>query len=406
MVQVNISGTGCVTCAGNSPAELFAAALLGQHGLTVDPDTGLTLGKLSDNFLDSLITGIIQHPFAETLFPSGLPTGPRAKPVIYLYSSLLQAMTTAGWDIIPQNTGFIFATTTGYVPYWEQDLIDFQGTKLAVEDFRQSFKDHPLSRPLDPLYHSDIAMGPMRILTSACAAGTQALALAHQWITSGKVERCIVGGTELLSTLTIRGFNSLGLISKKPCAPFDRDRDGINLSEAAGVILLERADLAKNCAAILSGGGMSLDSYDMTSPDPSGAGIASAIAGAFKGSSVSTGKIDWIHTHGTGSTVNDLAEAAAAVRVFGAKTPPVSSTKGLHGHALAASGIIESTLCIEAMQHDTIIGTLNHRFTDEKISANIQKENVKKKVHHILKTTLGFGGVNAAVILSAAESHR
>lgn len=402
-MQVIISGTGCVTCAGHSPSELFKAALHGQHGLSSDPENGLTLGVLKEGLLETLIPGLTGHGYFQTLFPNGLPAGPRVKPLLYLYASLFQAMDTAGWNSIPARTGFIFATTTGYVPYWEQDLVDYDAKRMPAEAFRQSFKDHPLSRPLDPLYQAGFAMGPLRILTSACAAGTQGLALAHQWIKSGKVDRCIVGGTELLSTLTIRGFNSLGLISKTPCAPFDQDRDGINLSEAAGVVLLERSNLATNRLAVLSGGGMSLDSYDMTSPDPSGAGIAKAISGAFAGSGVSTGGIDWIHTHGTGSTVNDLAEAAAAVKIFGEQTPPVSSTKGLHGHALAASGIIESALCIEAMRHGTIIGTLNHKTTDEKISANIQKENVAQNIRHILKTTLGFGGVNASVILSNAE---
>ncbi len=400
MTEVTISGTGCITCTGNSPEDLLAAALTGQHGLSTEPNLGLTLGYTNESLIPSLRQAINNHPYGRTLFPSGISEHTRAKPLVYLYSCLFAAMKQAQWEQIPKDTGIIFATTTGYVPYWEDDLVAFQAGKISERDFTVSFQDHPLSRPLDPLFQAGHVEGPLRIVTSACAAGTQALALAHQWIASGKVERCIVAGTELLSTLTIRGFNSLGLISKKPCAPFDQERDGINLSEAAGTIILERADLAKTKLATLSGGGMSLDSYDMTSPDPSGLGIVRAIEAALKQAATPPEKIDWIHTHGTGSQANDLAEAAAMSHIFGSVTPPVSSTKGLHGHALAVSGIIETILCIGAMNHKTILGTLNHKQTDEKIKANIQKENMAFDVRTVLKTTLGFGGVNAAIVLT------
>ncbi len=400
MTEVTISGTGCITCLGNSPEDLLAAALSGQHGLSTDPHLGLTLGYTNESLIPSLRSAINDHPYGRTLFPNGISEDIRTKPLVYLYSCLLAAMKQAQWDDIPKDTGVIFATTTGYVPYWEDDLVAFQAGKISEQDFTVSFQDHPLSRPLDPLFQGGHIEGPLRIVTSACAAGTQALALAHQWIASGKVQRCIVAGTELLSTLTIRGFNSLSLISKNPCAPFDQNRDGINLSEAAGLIILERADLAKTKIASLSGGGMSLDSYDMTSPDPSGHGIVRAIEAALKNSSIPAETIDWIHTHGTGSQANDIAEAAAMSHIFGSVTPPVSSTKGLHGHALAVSGIIETILCIEAMNHKTIVGTLNHQQADEKIKACIQKENLAFDVRRILKTTLGFGGVNAAIVLT------
>jgi 3-oxoacyl-(acyl-carrier-protein) synthase len=335
---------------------------------------------------------------------------PHQKPFLYLYDSLRQAMTSAGWDHIPPDTGLIFATTTGFVPFWEKDLVAFVNGQLDADAFSKSFRDHPLGRPLAPLIDGidpdrDVPFnGPVRIITSACAAGTQALVIAREWISAGTVRRCIVAGTELLSTLTVRGFASLNLISRRPCAPFDQERDGINLSEAAGVILLERADLARNQLAVLSGGGTSLDSFDMTSPDPSGDGIARAAQQALASSGLDPTDIDWMHAHGTGSQVNDVAEAAAARRVFGEQAPPLTSTKGVHGHALAASGIIETTLCIEAMRQGVILGTAGHRQTDQKVTVPIQKDHQQKKIHHILKTTLGFGGVNAAVVLSAPDA--
>jgi 3-oxoacyl-(acyl-carrier-protein) synthase len=406
VTEATISGTGCITCAGNSPQDLLAAALSGQHGLSTEPKLGLTLGFTNESVIPSLRQAINDHPYSRTLFPNGIPEGPRAKPLVFLYSCLFAAMKEAKWTQIPKGTGVVFATTTGYVPFWEDDLVDFHAGNVSEQDFTISFQDHPLSRPLDPLFQTGLVEGPLRIVTSACAAGTQALAIAYQWIATGKVERCIVAGTELLSTLTIRGFNSLSLISKKPCAPFDMERDGINLSEAAGAIILERSDLAKTNLATLSGGGMSLDSYDMTSPDPSGLGIVRAIEAAMKKAGASAQNIDWIHTHGTGSQANDIAEAAAISQIFGRKSPPVSSTKGLHGHALAVSGIIETILCIGAMNKKMIIGTLNHKQTDEKIKARIQKENVSCDVRTILKTTLGFGGVNAAIVLThSAETY-
>lgn len=394
-MQVIVSGTGCVTCAGLSPRELFDAACRGQHGLRHDATSGLTLGLLPDSAINNLRVPKGYEYLLDT---------PRARPYALLYDSLRQAMDTAGWDHIPAGTGLIFATTTGFVPYWEDDLVAFVNDGLSAADFRKSFRDHPLSRPLEPLFHAEGWNGPVRIITSACAAGTQALVVAREWIVAGTVARCIVAGTELLSKLTVRGFNSLNLISKNPCAPFDKNRDGINLSEGSGVILLERDDLAINRLAVLSGGGTSLDSFDMTSPDPTGDGIARAVKAALDKSRLSPSDIDWIHAHGTGSQVNDVAEAAAALRIFGHDAPPLTSTKGLHGHALAASGIVESVLCIEAMRNQTMLGTTGHKETDEKVGVPILTENKPATIRHVLKTTLGFGGVNAAVILSAAEA--
>lgn len=395
MSGVVISGSGCVTCAGLSPSALYSAAINNEHGLSVDSDTGLTLGLIAENHTQSLEVNSAFASYTE---------GARKKPYRYLYASLSQAMSAAGWDHIPADTGIIFATTTGFVPYWEKDLVSFTNDKLDGHSFRDSFRDHPLNRPLDPLRAHYELRGPVRIVTSACAAGTQSLVLAYHWIKRGYVKRCIVAGTELLSTLTVRGFNSLNLISKDPCAPFDQHRSGINLSEGAGVLLVEREDLAKATVAILSGGGTSLDSYDMTSPDPSGDGIVRAVRGAFRTSELNPREIDWVHAHGTGSQANDLAEAAAMHRVFGDSAPPLTSTKGLHGHALAVSGIIESALCIEAMKHQMILGTTNHKMRDEKIVVPVQKDHMHASVRHILKTTLGFGGVNAAVILSKPEA--
>jgi 3-oxoacyl-(acyl-carrier-protein) synthase len=398
--DVTISGTGCITCTGNTPEELLAAAISGQHGLTSDQKLGVTLGYTNPNSIPFLSAAVSNHPYGQRLFKGALPNDIRVKPLVYLYSCLFAAMKQAQWSEIPKDTGVIFATTTGYVPYWENDLVEFNAGNISKEAFTTSFRDHPLSRPLDPLFQTGIVEGPLRIVTSACAAGTQALAVAHQWISTGKVKRCIVAGTELLSTLTIRGFHSLNLISKNPCAPFDQDRDGINLSEAAAVIILERADLAATKLGHLSGGGMSLDSFDMTSPDPSGLGIVRAMEAALKNAGKSHEQIDWIHTHGTGSQANDIAEAAAVTHIFGQMTPPVSSTKSVHGHALAVSGLIETILCVEAMNEKIILGTHNHHNCDGRIKARIQKNNIPFDVRTVLKTTLGFGGVNAAIVLT------
>jgi 3-oxoacyl-[acyl-carrier-protein] synthase-1 len=315
-----------------------------------------------------------------------------------------EAIEQAGWTQLTDRDGFIFATTTGQIPIWDQALVDFLHNRIEREAFELAFVHQPLGVLLDEVALTLGHTGPSLLVTSACAASTQAIGLASLWISQKKVDRCLVIGAEVLCTLTTEGFKSLQLLSAVPAKPFDINRSGINLSEGAAALCLEGESARANWRAVIRGFGMSSDGHHMTGPHPEGRGVVQAVQTALQTAALLPSDISWVHAHGTGSPQNDSAEGAALAQVFGETMPWVSSTKWLHGHSLGASGILETVLCIEALDHQTVLRTAGLETADTKIQIKHPTKNFKTPLRHILKTTLGFGGVNAALVISQPEA--
>jgi 3-oxoacyl-[acyl-carrier-protein] synthase-1 len=272
--------------------------------------------------------------------------------------------------------------------------------EMNEQEFAAHFRHQPLALIMKQLAVAFDLKGPMQLVTTACAASTHALALADMWIRSGKVKRCLVGGTELLCDLTVRGFDSFQLLAREQSKPFDKDRRGINLSEASAFLVLESSQEKASGLCALTGGGMSSDAYHMTSPDPQGRGCVAAMQKALRSASVEASHVDWVYAHGTGSLHNDSAEAAAIDQIFG-ESVLVSSTKACHGHALGVSGVLESVIAVQALRDGVILGNTNFAQAGDDIRVRIAPEHVKKPLRHILKNTLGFGGANGSVVFSA-----
>jgi len=213
------------------------------------------------------------------------------------------------------------------------------------------------------------------------------------------VKRCLVGGVELLCELTRTGFQSLQIASKERCRPFDKDRAGINLSEAVVFLCLEMAG-SENRLAQVSGFGIAGDASHMTAPHPDGDGCLRAMRGALSMAKLETRQVGWIHAHGTGSRHNDLAESRAINALF-PSPPPVSSTKGVHGHALGASGALESVLVCRALREGKLLPNWGLENQDPEIKLDIIREAADSRALHVMKNTLAFGGVNTSLVFSA-----
>ncbi len=313
-----------------------------------------------------------------------------------------QAMKMAGWARLNSDDGFILATTTAQAPLWENDLVTVlrRGPEREGEPLPPSLNKLPLGDFTATLARHWAFTGRTQLVTSACAASIHALGLASSWLRSGKVKRCLVGGTEVLCTLIRSGFESLQLISKSPCKPFDSNRTGINLSEGGAFLCLESAPNAKPIGQIL-GHGSSLDAYHPTSPHPQGQGSVRAIQRALEMAALSPSQIDWVHAHGTGSLHNDQAEALAIQSVFsGVAIPPVTSTKGTHGHFLGATGIIEVALVVESLRRQVALPTTGFVSVDPKVVLPVLAWPQSQKIDFVLKNVLGFGGTNGALVVA------
>jgi 3-oxoacyl-(acyl-carrier-protein) synthase len=314
-----------------------------------------------------------------------------------------QALRAARWQGLQADDGLIVATTTGHITLWQRALHGFARGRISTETFSPIFRRQTLGSFLRDLRGQLGHTGPATLVSSSCAASTQALGLASLWLQTGRVRRCLVGGAEVLCDLTLEGFRCLQLLATNPSAPFDQRRGGIHLSEGAAFLCLESAPKVSPLAYI-SGFGCSTDAHHMTGPHPEGAGSFQAMTAALADAGLAPDQVDWIHAHGTGSQQNDLAEGMAIARLFGgaSKGPRVSSTKSVHGHALAASGAIETTLCVEALRQQVVVPTTGLENPDPRIDLRHVTQPERVGLRHVVKNTLGFGGSNAALVISSA----
>ena len=207
-----------------------------------------------------------------------------------------------------------------------------------------------------------------------------------------------------LCLTTLYGFNSLGLMSEQACRPFDAQRNGISIGEAAAFALLERAPENLDAdAVLLLGIGESSDAYHMSSPHPDGLGARMAMQDALNMAGLQPDEIDYINLHGTATQSNDAAEGKAVSAVFGSGTP-CSSTKGATGHTLGAAGGVEAVICALALQNSLLPAGLNTQHLDPAQSLDYLLENRERPVARTLSNSFGFGGTNCSLIFGRADN--
>lgn len=245
--------------------------------------------------------------------------------------------------------------------------------------------------------------GPAMVVSTACSSSAKVFGSAARMIQAGLCDAAIVGGVDSLCLTTLYGFNSLGLVSSRPCRPFDADRDGISIGEAAGYVLLEKASTqADSSAVMLLGVGESSDAYHMSSPHPEGAGAKLAIQAALASAGLTADDIDYINLHGTGTRANDAAEDQAVFNVFGGNTP-CSSTKGATGHLLGAAGVTEAIISALCIRHGFMPGGLNTENLDPALKSQYLLQNRQQRVDRVLTNSFGFGGSNCSLVLGRAS---
>ena len=245
--------------------------------------------------------------------------------------------------------------------------------------------------------------GPAVVVSTACSSSAKVFASAARMIAAGVIDAAIVGGVDSLCLTTLYGFNSLELLSSEPCRPYDADRNGLSIGEAAAFILLERPAASLDAdAVLLLGAGESSDAHHMSSPHPEGLGARMAMAAALKTAGLQPADIDYINLHGTATPGNDAAEGRAVAALFG-DTVPCSSTKGATGHTLGAAGGLEAIIGALALQQGFLPGGVNTRCVDPCIPIQYLTANQQAAPRRVLSNSFGFGGTNCSLILGRAE---
>jgi 3-oxoacyl-[acyl-carrier-protein] synthase II len=271
----------------------------------------------------------------------------------------------------------------------------------------------PLNAPGDAVARALDLDGPVETVSSACASGALALALALRSLRAGEVAFAVAGGADALCSLTYSGFNALRAVDAEPCRPFRADRAGLSLGEGAGVLVLEPWERALERGATplaeLLGAGASCDAYHMTAPHPKGAGAAAAMLAALADAELDPAAVDFVNAHGTGTPLNDVAEWHALSRVFGERAArvAVTSTKGAVGHLLGAAGALEAVATVQCLLarrvHPTAGGGAVDPATGVDLVLGAPRELRAGAV--AISTSLAFGGANAALVLAASGEH-
>lgn len=244
--------------------------------------------------------------------------------------------------------------------------------------------------------------GPRMTIVNACSSGADAIGVAAAWIRAGLCDVAIAGGADEINRVAMAGFWSLGVMSSTPCAPFDRDRAGLNLGEGAGIILLESAAHAegrgKKQAFELAGFGAACDAHHLTAPHPDGRGLEAAIQISLKQAHIAPSRIAFINAHGTATADNDRAEGKVIVRIFGSDVPFLS-TKGYTGHTLGAAGGLEAVFTLLGLRQGWIPRSAGFENQADDILAAPVRERTTITGDCAMSTSLAFGGNNAALII-------
>jgi 3-oxoacyl-[acyl-carrier-protein] synthase II len=406
-VRVVITGLGAVTPLGNDMQAVWKALVAGRSGI----------GHITRFDASSFPTSIAGE--VKRFDPTGFMVpkeAHRTDPFIqYAFAAALMAMEDSRLSLTPHSalrTGVLVGSGRGGVMTNEKNLIALLAKgHRAVSPFYTPMTLVNMASGYVALKLG--ARGPCLDVSTACSTGTNSLGEAMKIIQRGDADVMIAGGTEAaLTPLVLAGFCQAKALSRrnnapeKASRPFDRDRDGFVLAEGAGVLILEELGHAEQRGASiyaeLAGYGLTSDAYHYTRPDPDGDGPARAISLALADAGLGPEDVDYINAHGTSTESNDRIETAAIKKVFGdhAKTLVVSSNKSMLGHMLGAAGAVEAAITALTLQQGIIPPTINYETPDAACDLDYAPNRMRTRpIRAAVSDSLGFGGMNAALVL-------
>jgi 3-oxoacyl-[acyl-carrier-protein] synthase-1 len=304
-----------------------------------------------------------------------------------------------------KNAGILSATTTGGIRELEKYYYELQDNSRhgVFATFADTGNPGEHTERIAELFG---IKGYIGTVSTACSSSANTIMMGAELIKNGILNTSICGGAEALSKFTLNGFNTLLILDKEQCRPFDQTRSGLNLGEGAAYLVLESEEMVKRFGkkpiAEVVGYGNTNDAFHQTASSPDGGGALQAMQKALEGGNIEPTSIDYINAHGTATENNDLSEGLAIQKLFNGKVPRFSSTKPYTGHTLAAAGGIEAAFCMMAIQNNIIFPSINFSNPMEELTIRPEKELIKNtKLDFVLSNSFGFGG-NASSLLFAS----
>jgi len=409
--RVVVTGLGAVTPIGNSVADYWDGLTSSRNGVA-----GITLFDASRHACRFAAE-------VEAFDPSGFIEPKEAKRwdrfCKFGVVAAKQALIHAGLDVTPENAdriGIIIGSGVGGLLMMETQAHVLEGKGPSrVSPFTVPMMIPNMATGLAAIAVG--AKGPSSAVSTACAAGSNAIGDAYRLLQLGKADAMLCGGAEsAITPLGVAGFASAKALSFRnddpatASRPFDRDRDGFVIGEGAGLLVLETLDHAEaRGATILAeivGYGTTCDAHHITSPTPGGVGGAAAMRLALEDGGIDPCVVDYVNAHGTSTPANDSNETAAIKSALGdrALKIPVSSTKSMTGHLLGGSGGIEAVACVLALQHGVVPPTINHTTPDPDCDLDVVPNQARDQtLGTVLSNSFGFGGHNVCLAFKRAS---
>lgn len=395
--KIYITGIGMISCIGNNVEESLASLENLKSGIG-------RLDNIRSRHQDTIPVGEVKSTNEQLTAMAGLtPDKQSTRTALLGLIAAQEAVKSSGIKNIKEfRTGIISATSVGGMGMTENLWLDYLNVEKSG-DWLKYIEAHECGDSTEFIADNLGIKDYLSTISTACSSSANAIMFGARLIKHGILDRVVVGGTDSMARFTINGFMTLMILDKEQCKPFDANRQGLNLGEGAGFIVIEseKAAKGKEIFAELSGYGNSNDAYHQTASSPDGAGAFLAMEKALKKSGLKPSEIDYINAHGTGTTINDLSEGTAIDKLFSKNVPSISSTKAYTGHTLGACAAIEAVFSILSIKHNTIFPNLNYKTSMEELSFKPTTTLEKgKKINHVLSNSFGFGGNTSALIFS------
>jgi len=393
---VAITGMGIISAIGNNVAENYDALINQRKGIT-RVDNVETIQR------DEIMVGEVKFTNNELIAQLNLPPENNYSRTAMLgVIAAKEAIASAGiTDIKKYKTGIVSGTSVGGMDMTEKYYYEY----LTEKEPQKYIESHHAGDSTQKIAEQlGIEQSLVTTISTACSSAANAIMLGARLIKSGRLDRVVVGGADCLSKFTINGFKTLMILSDTFNTPFDENRKGLNLGEAAAFLVLESDTVVKaenkKVLAYVKGYGNANDAFHQTASSDNGDGATLAMEKALNVADLKPTEIDYINAHGTATGNNDLSEGRAILRIFGEEMPEFSSTKAYTGHTLAAAGAIEAVYSVLALQNNVIFPNLNFKTPMKEFSMIPQTELKKKELNTVLSNSLGFGGNCSTVIFS------
>ena len=393
MEPIVITGAGIVSAIGIGKTETLEALR--------DKRTGIAALRYLKTDHHEFPVGEVKLSDDEMKQRLGITSEPTTRTALMGMIAMDEALAQAGLQDSGDAVAFVNGTTVGGMDKSEQYYLDY----LENDSRNDYIRTHDCGATTELIARRYGQLFSMcTSISTACSSAANAIILGANLIRSGQTQIAVVGGSECITKFHLNGFNSLMILDHEQCRPFDDTRAGLNLGEGASYLVIETLTSARQRGATilaeLSGYGNACDAFHQTASSDDGEGAFLAMQKALRMAGLQPEDIDYVNAHGTGTPNNDVSESQALKRLFGEQMPQVSSTKGMTGHTTSASGSVETTICLLALQHQIVPANYGWSKPMADGITPVTDTTPLRPLEHIMCNSFGFGGNDSSIIIS------